>query len=1012
VRFGVLGPLAVWTADGEPVRVPELKVRALLADLLVHAGRPVGVDRLIDDLWAERMPRDPHGALQTRVSQLRRALAAGGGRDLVAFQPPGYVLQIGDEALDVTRFRRLTAQAAAAADPRERAGLLADALALWRGPALADFADEEFARSAAARWEEERLDALESRAEARLALGEHGALAAELGELVARHPLRERLRAAHLRALHRSGRQTEALAGFRDFRKLLSDELGLAPGRELVELHEAILRHDPAEEPAQEVDALPRSNLPEPLTAVVGREDAVAAVRARLADARLVTLTGPGGVGKTRLALEVAAGLREPDGDGPWLVELAAADARVDAVASSVAPFIATALGLRDDPRSPADPAERVADALRTRRTLLVLDNCEHLAGAVADLVEALLAAAPGLRVLATSREPLGVAGEALWPVPPLALPAPDASPAQQRAADAVQLFAARAAAATPDFVLDDTTAAAVARICRRLDGLPLALELAATRVRVFGVHELADRLDAVGPRAHTDRFGLLGAGPRSAPARQRTLRAAIDWSWGLLDDAQRAVLRRLAVQAGAAPLEAVVALAGDVGPDAVDVLAGLVDRSLVSVLPGGAGEPTRYRLLESVRDYGLDRLAEADEVAATRLRHLEHHVALAQQAATRLRGPEQARWLRVLDTSAADLRAALDTAVATGAAGAAMRLVDALGWHWCLLGRWNEALRCCAHALAVADGRADGTGDARARVAVWQAGFEMLSGAGADGLAAALAAADGLADAGERARARWFLAFAHRGRGELATTARLVDEALDRARAAGDRWATAAALAVRATVARAGGALDAAARDAERSDLLFQELGDRWGRLRATVTLAELAEIAGDYSRAVLLHREGLRMAEELRLRDEASMRLSGLGRIALLTGALAEADVLHERARRIAVQGAHQVAEEFAEIGLALSARRAGRLDDAERHLRRWLGWLRTVDGEPGLALVLAELGFVAEQRGDLAAALRTHRDGLAAAQRVGDPRAIALALEGLAGAQAGLDPRRRAR
>jgi ATP/maltotriose-dependent transcriptional regulator MalT len=286
-----------------------------------------------------------------------------------------------------------------------------------------------------------------------------------------------------------------------------------------------------------------------------------------------------------------------------------------------------------------------------------------------------------------------------------------------------------------------------------------------------------------------------------------------------------------------------------------------------------------------------------------------------------------------------------------------------------------------------------------------------MLSGAGVDGLPGALAAADGLADAGARARARWFLAFAHRGRGELATTARLVEEAVEQARAVGDRWGTAAAVAVRASVARAGGALGAAAHDAERSDRLFQELGDPWGRLRATTTLAELAEIAGDYARAALLHREGLRMAEELQLRDEASMRLSGLGRIALLTGDLPEADALHERARRMAVQGAHPVAEEFAEIGLALSARRAGRFDDAERHLRRWVDWLRTVDGEPGLALVLAELGFLAEQRGDLATAQRTHLDGLAAAQRVGDPRAVALALEGLAGARAERGPERAA-
>ncbi|TQM46070.1 BTAD domain-containing putative transcriptional regulator [Pseudonocardia cypriaca] len=993
MRFGVLGPLAVWTADGEPVRIPELKVRALLADLLVHAGRPVGVDRLIDDLWGERAPRDPLGALQTRVSQLRRVL----GRDLVVFQPPGYLLRAGDDALDVARFRRLTGEAAAAEDARVRAGLLADALALWRGPALADFADEEFAAAAAARWEEERLDAVESLAEARLALGEHGALAAELGELVARHPLRERLRAAHLRALHRSGRQTEALAGFHDLRERLADELGLAPGRELVALHEAILRHDPAEEPVPETDPLPRSNLPEPLTAVVGREDAVAAVQARSADARLVTLTGPGGVGKTRLALEVAARLREPDGDGPWLVELGGVDA-----AGPVATPVATALGLRDDPRSPPDPVRRVADALRTRRTLLVLDNCEHLAGAVAELVETLLRAAPALRVLATSREPLRVAGEVVWPVPPLALPPADASPAQQRASGAVQLFAARAAAAAPDFVLDDSTAASVARICRRLDGLPLALELAATRVRLFGVHELADRLDG-----DADRFGLLGAGPRSAPARHRTLRATIDWSWGLLDEAERAVLRRIAVQAGAASLDAVVALAGpDTGGDVVDVLAGLVDRSLVSVLPGGAGEPTRYRLLESVRDYALDRLAEAGEVAATRQRHLDHHVALAERAAVRLRGPEQARWLRVLDGASADLRVALDTATTSGEVGAALRLVDALGWYWCLLGRWTEALGYCALASGAADRCRDD--DARARVIVWQAGFTMLSES-VDGLAAALAAADGLADAGERARARWFLAFAHRGRGALGTTARLVDEAVEQAGA--DRWATAAALAVRATVARAAGALDDAARDAERSDRLFQELGDRWGRLRATTTLAELAEIAGDYARAARLHREGLRMAEDLQLRDEAAMRLSGLGRIALLAGDLAEADVLHERARRMATQGGHPVAEEFAEIGLALSARRAGRLDDAERHLRRWVDWLRSVDGEPGLALVLAELGFVAEQRGDLAAARRTHLDGLAAAQRIGDPRAIALALEGLAGAQGEHEPERAA-
>ncbi|MFE9107505.1 BTAD domain-containing putative transcriptional regulator [Actinomadura geliboluensis] len=994
MRFGVLGPLAVWTDEGAAVRVPELKTRALLADLLVHRGRPVSVDQLVDDLWGggtARLPRNPVGTLQTRVSQLRRALDAAepGGRGLLVSQAPGYLLRAAPEAVDGDRFRALAERARATEDPRARAASLAGALALWRGPAYADFADEEFARPDAARLEDERLAVQEEYAEVRLELGEHAALAGELAEAVERHPLRERLRAAHLRALYRAGRQSEALAGFEDLRHRLAEELGVDPSPELAALHQAILTQDPLlDAPRTAVRAAaapPReipTNLPAPLSDLVGRDAAVSEVRALLDGSRLVTLTGPGGVGKTRLALATARALTgaNADGrfpDGVWLVELSGLDR---ASGATPADAIAMVLGVRDDDAPAAatarrTPVELLAGALAARRLLLVLDNCEHVVDQVAVQVAALLRAAPGVCVLATSRESLALSGERLWPVPPLG------------EADAVRLFTARTAAAVPGFAPGPDDTAAIAAVCRRLDGIPLAVELAATRVRALGVAGLADRLD--------DRFRLLTSGNRDAPARQRTLRAMIDWSWEPLAGDERAVLRRLAVHADGCTLRAAEEVCAEDGLDVLDVLARLVDRSLVVRADGSGGGP-RYRLLESVKAYCAERLDEAGESAEIRARFVRHHVALAARAEPHLYGHDQRRWLELLDAEAANQRAALEDAARLGLAADALRLVDALAWHWYLRGRLTEALR----SLDLALGAEGGPPEARAKAAVWRAGFVLLTDTGA--AAEAPASHEGIADPGARAWARWFLAFAHRGFGDLDVTGDLVHRALAEFRELGEPWGTAAALSVRATVHRARARLDAARRDAEESEALFRGLGDRWGRLKATNTLAELAEIAGDYDRAAGLHEEGLRMAEELGLWAEASFRLSGLGRISLLTGDHAAADDRHHRALKLAADQSNKVAEHFAAVGLALSARRRGDLDAAEARLLPWLDWIRTVDGEPGLALVLAELGFAAEQRGDADEALARHRDGLAAARRIADPRAVALALEGLAGAR----------
>ncbi|MBP2321046.1 putative ATPase/DNA-binding SARP family transcriptional activator [Kibdelosporangium banguiense] len=979
MRFGVLGPLAVWTADGREVRVPEVKVRTLLADLLVQEGRPVPADRLADDLWGDRLPGNPVNTLQTKVSQLRKALeeAEPGGRLLVSLQAGGYVMQVD---VDVAQFRELTARASTSEDARTRATLLSDALALWRGPALADFADEAFAVPVIQRLAEERLAAQEEFADARLDLGEHGSLAGELTELVSTHPYRERLRALQMRALYRAGRQSEALDSFRQLQTLLDDELGLTPGPELVALQQAILSQDPALGPP----ALSGTNLPEPLTELVGRDIAVQSVLSLIGETRLVTLTGPGGVGKTRLAIQTARQL-----PNAWLIEFSGLDQhgteetcpRDDLVAE----VMATTLGVRDEGGSGVD---RLAQSLHAREVLLVLDNCEGLVESIAKVAVRLLQAVPRLRILATSQEPLGVAGEVVWNVPPLDVPGAASVAAEDvQAFSAVQLFVARASAAAPGFALDATNSAAVAAICRRLDGIPLALELAATRVRALGPHELLRRLD--------DRFRLLASGNRSGPARQRTLRAMIDWSWQLLSAEEQVVLRRLAVHAEGASLAAVEALCagGNVhAEDVLNLLANLVDRSLVVNAHG-----PRYRLLESVVVYCLDRLRDADELEEMRRRHAEYYMTLAERIDSFSRTREQRAWLDLIDLEAPNFRRAMETALQLSDAELAFRLVNALTWCWFLRGRINEARIWIRQALALAGDQSD----LRTAAQAWEAGLAVLAGEVVD--LEGFAAAYDIKDPGSRAMALWFLGYVTTTMGGTQSTEVLTTQALAEFEKLDDRWGIAVSLVDRVTHHKARGDFDAAECDAERAAKLIDDIGERWAQLQASFTVGTLAEISGDYTRATRIHHDALRMAEELDLAPEISYQLSWLGRIAILTGDHDKAWDLHSRARRIGADQGFKPAEMYAEIGLALGARQAGLLDLAEKHLLNVLDWHRDQGFESGSALILAELGFIAELRGDLPTALRLHLNGYAIARDTGDPRAVALALEGLAGTQA---------
>lgn len=688
MQVSILGPVRVGAA-GE---IPGAGVRALLARLALAPGRVVGVETIVDDLWAGP-PANPANAVQAAASRLRKAL--NGHPVTVDAVAGGYRLAVARGDVDAAAADALLAGAAAAlrdGDPAAAAAGSGQALDLWRGEPLADVGDAPFAPVEAVRLATLRLDLRRTRIEADLRRGSHADLPAELAGLVDDHPLDEALLGQLMRALVATGRSAEALAAYEDGRERLAEAFGADPGPQLRDVHLAVLTHDrpalrlgpesliaPAapDAPAGPEPSGPgRPRLRRSVTPLLGRDDELARVEALLDDARLVTLLGPGGVGKTRLATEL--GLRRLDRTGRpvHLVELAGL--RDDA---DVLPAVLAALGLRevslvDRAGYPLSrtPIERLRDLLADSDALIVVDNCEHLVDAVAQVVHEIVTASAEVRVLATSRTPLAVDGEAVHPLPALALPPDGAGPLDY---PAVRLFHDRARAARPAARLDPDV---VTEICRHLDGLPLAIELAAAKVRSMSVEQLAARLD--------DRFGLLVGGPRSAPERHRTLLAVVRWSWELLGPAEQAVLRRLAVLPVGADAVAAAAVCGfgEVGADAVEAaLAGLADQSLLVVDESGGA--VRFRLLETVREFADAELDAAGERAATMARLVAWAADLALRAEPNLRGRSQVTWFGVLAGEHDNLVAGLRAAIDTGDTGSAYTIAVTMCWYWAALG-------------------------------------------------------------------------------------------------------------------------------------------------------------------------------------------------------------------------------------------------------------------------------------------------------------------------------------
>ncbi|MFJ7911066.1 AfsR/SARP family transcriptional regulator [Kitasatospora sp. NPDC096204] len=709
--YGILGTTTAHHDDGTPVPIGGARLRALLSALALRQGRPVPADLLVDEVWEADPPQDSSAALQTLVGRLRRTI----GRDEVGSGPAGYWLT--GPASDLADFQRLTGEGRRALDAGDdalAAESLRAALALWRGPALADLPDRG---GPAVRLEAQREEARRHRITADLGLGRAAELVAELAELCERQPLDEPLQLLMIRALHGSGRTAEALRHYERTRRALAEELGVDPGRGLRALHAELLAPTaptpptaaapaapaaPAEQrgpkpepvpgaPAPTSDAAPAPQLPRPggnlrgrLTSFVGREDDLAALRGMLTDRRLVTLTGSGGSGKTSLSTEAGRAEQSAGGwpDGVWVAELAPLESP-----GAVPAAVVSALGLREivlhstsmvaeviDKRA-EDPVRRLVEHCRHRRMLLVLDNCEHLIQAAADLADALLAECPGLTVLATSREPLGVPGETVLPVEPLPDPV------------ALRLFAERAATARPGFDPQGDPEAC-AEICRRLDGLPLAIELAAARLRVMTARQIADRLDG--------RFALLTAGSRTLLPRQQTLRAVVDWSWDLLGKRERAVLRRLSVFAGGWQLEDAETVCADgvevASGEVADLLLSLVDKSLLVADLDGASLP-RYRMLETIHEYATERLAEsAAERTATEARHLAYFRTMVAVSDGQIHGPRQLHWLAVLEREQDNIRTALRRAIDLRDEEQALLITVGMSWYWSLRGYSLEA--------------------------------------------------------------------------------------------------------------------------------------------------------------------------------------------------------------------------------------------------------------------------------------------------------------------------------
>ena len=925
----MLGPVALVGDDG-PVALTAMQ-RRLLAALVIADTDECTVDELVDVLWADAPPASGRKLVQVYVSQLRKALpdsiAIGTGAG-------AYALHLPTELLDAARFERLVRDGTAARSEGNHPlakSLLDQALGLWRGRPYGELAYDEFARAEVERLEALRLDALDERTDAQLALGLHAEVLGDLLGLANDNPFRERTQEQAMLALYRCGRQSEALEHYAALRRRLLDELGLDPSRALRELQQRILRQDPA------LDAPPGGGgqgpaLPEPVNRLVGREGELDELRRILlrSDVRLLVLTGAGGSGKTRLALEAARAVGASFANGTVVVELAPLDDP-----ALVVPTITQALGIVAEPAG--DALTTLADGVRARELLLVVDNAEHLQAATPVFVE-LLSRAPRLTMLVTSRTVLHLSGEHVFPVQPLGTDA------------ALELFRQRATSVQPRFELTDENEDAVREICARVDGLPLAIELAAARARTLPARALAERL--------TERLSVLGGGAHDLPARQQTLSATLDWSYDLLSEDERRFLARFSVFPAGATLEAAASVcrAGD-EDEALALVEALHDSSLLTVQELGGG--VRYRLLETVRQYAADRLRELGDEDAVQ-RHAEWCLALAESAAPELTGDRQADWFATLEAEHDNLRAALAYLDATRQRELQLRLAVALSRFWYVRGHLVDARRRLDEALADA---ADQPPSLRRRALTAASATALLQGDYAAATRSAEAALVAARESGESsfvANSLSNLGAIVLAAGDTATAAVVLEEAVGLARDVGDTRIAALAINNLGDLALTTGEYERARPLFEESHALLEARGDTANLARSLFNRGAVALMLGDDRTARAHFRHGLALASETGDKEDIAWCLEGLAALAARSGDGERAATLLGAAAALLTQ----MGADFKPFERQLH-------ETTERQAETLCGPIaRVAAGERGAAMVLAEAIDLALDAGPLSA------------------------------------------
>jgi predicted ATPase/DNA-binding SARP family transcriptional activator len=940
VEFRLLGPLAVCDSDGNRLAVGSPRQRAVLAALLLYRGESLSVDQLVDLLWSGDAPRTAATMVHGAVAGLRRVLERdrrGDAPQVLVTRDGGYTLQVAPEQVDAVRFERLLAAGRRLVDesPAQACGLLADALSEWRSSALVGV-EEHFARVEAARLEELRQQCVELHADAELRLGRHHDVVARLEGLVAAHPLRERLTSHLMLALYRCGRQADALAAYSTLRRTLADELAVEPGSELQRLQVSILRHGKELQLDRPVRAHRYAALPVPVSSFVGRDRERDDVSSLLAAHRLVTLTGTGGAGKTRLAVEVTRRLADCGDADAVLVDLTPVT-----TSALVRETLADALGVRAEPGQRLSPA--IGVALSARPVLIVLDNCEHLVAACADLVQSLLAASALVRVLATSREALGVPGEQVHPVQPLHIASPQESWDRIAACEAVQLFEARAAAVRPGFAVTEQNASLVLHVCRRVDGVPLAIELAAARAAALPLSELAGRLD--------DRFGLLESATRTADRRHRSLSAAMDWSYNLLSQAEQSLFVRLAVFPAGFDLRAAEAVAADreLPPrDVALLLSRLVLSSMVQ-LEDEADGGARYRLLETTRAYARERLDQAMRVVLDE-RHAAHYLAVAQEAEPRLFQVGSGPWLERLHAERDNLRAALRWCFGAGGdPGRGARLVGCLWHYWDLRGAREEGLHWVHNALATVGPDLPGR-----RMPLLSAGALLHLGR-ADFVATAHLAAEQLALARDNAHRAWegdalaMLATIDWARGRFDRAQQRYEDAVGAVLAGGDLWRAAMAEAQLARLHRDRHEPDAARAVALRSLAHAEAVGEELARGLALDVLASAEYRWGSDAEARRLVEDALAHYRLVHYREGEASALQLAGAIALRSHTCGPARDAFRQSLELCRRIGHRAGTAAALEGLAAVASTSGEQSEATE-LTRAAAALRAEIGLPG--------------------------------------------------------------